>query len=115
MPVYKRLRIGAIRKHGKGFQVRYSQDGFRQSEQFDTRNEAEQRLLEIGLEKKKGLTVSSKPHTVRFEELAAAVVNHYIANGHRSTRDIEARYRVHLNPVFGRRKAVSITTSNINV
>ena len=114
MAVYKRPRMGSIRKHGKGFQVRYYQDGFRQSEQFDTRSEAEQRLLEIGLEKKKGLTVSSKPHTVRFVELAAAVVNHYIANGHRSTSDIEARYRVHLNPVFGRRKAVSISTANIN-
>ena len=106
--------VGSLRAHGAGYQIRYYQDGQRHYEQFTTLEEAEARLFEIDLSKKRGLTVDSKPHTVRFEELAAAVVNHYIANDHRSTDDIEARYRVHLLPVFGKRKAIAITTSNIN-
>ena len=106
--------MGSIRKHGNGWQLRYYQDGLQYSEQFPSKTEAEQRLLEVDLEKKRGLTVNSKPHTIRFEELAAAVVLDYIANDHRSTDTVEARFRVHLNPIFGKRKAASITTANIN-
>ncbi len=106
--------MGSIRKHGKGFQVRYYSDGQRHHEPFDTEEEATVRLAEINLAKAKGISSDSKPHTIKFGELAGAVVDYYEVNGLRSLDDIEARFRVHLEPFFGKRKAVSITPANIN-
>jgi integrase len=51
---------------------------------------------------------------VKFAALARAVVDHYDVNGLRSRDDIECRYRLHLFPYFGNRKAVSITGNHIN-
>jgi site-specific recombinase XerD len=61
----------------------------------------------------RGIPVSSKANTVKFEELAADVVNDYLVNAHSSVSDIEARYRLHLLPVFGNRKASQITTDQV--
>jgi integrase len=61
----------------------------------------------------RGIPVSSKANTVKFEELAADVVNDYLVNAYNSVDDIEARYRLHLLPVFGNRKATQITTDQI--
>ena len=47
------------------------------------------------------------------EELAADVVNDYLVNSFSSVSDIEARYRLHLLPAFGNRKASQITTDQI--
>ena len=68
-----------------------------------------QRLADID----RGVPVSSKASTVKFEELAADVVNDYIVNGYSSMTDIEARYRLHLLPAVGDRKASQITTDQI--
>lgn len=106
--------MASIRKHGDGFQVRYYTDGIQQSEQMRTREAAEIRVKEIDLAKAQGLTVESHPQTIKFWELAKAVVDHYDVNGLRSRDDIECRYRLHLDPFFGMRKAVTITGANIN-
>src|SRR6185503_4944716 len=58
--------------------------------------------------------VSSKQNTVKFGELCADVYAHYKANGLRSIDDIEARFRLHIVPVFGERKAAQITTAQLN-
>jgi hypothetical protein len=68
-----------------------------------------QRLADID----RGVPVSSKANTVKFEELAADVVNDYFVNSFSSVSDIEARYRLHLLPAFGSRKASQITTDQI--
>src|SRR5205823_4651554 len=68
-----------------------------------------QRLADID----RGRPVSAKANTVKFEELAADVVNDYLVNGYNSLDDIECRYRLHLLPVFGNRKASQITTDQI--
>ncbi len=102
-----------IRPHGKGFQVRYYSDGKRQHEPFETVEAAEIRVKEIELSKKKGISVDSKPSTIKFGELAKAVVNDYRVNEYSSVDDIECRFRLHLEPYFGKRKAISITAANI--
>jgi integrase len=110
-----RKRTGSVQKRSDvSWRIRYNDaNGLRQSESFTTREEAERQLaIRLG-ELASGLEVSSKPNTATFEELAADVVNDYIVNGHRSMADIEARFRVHLNPVFGKRKASQITTAQI--
>ncbi len=106
--------MASIRKHGDGFQVRYYTDGRQQCEQFATWEAADIRVKEIDLAKAKGVTVEAKPHSVKFGTLAAAVVAHYDVNELRSRDDIECRYRLHLVPFFGSRKAVTITGANIN-
>lgn len=106
--------MASVREHGNGWQVRYLSDGRRQCEQFPTREAAEIRSAEIELARAKGLTTEARPHSVKFEVLADAVVTYYEINALRSVDDVEARFRIHLIPVFGRRKAVSITTGNIN-
>lgn len=106
--------MASIRKHGKGFQVRYYADGVQQSEQFDSWEKADIRVKEIALAKAKHVTVEARPYTVKFAALARAVVEHYEVNELRSRDDIECRYRLHLFPYFGTRKAVAITGANIN-
>lgn len=111
-----------IQKRGKrSFRISYyDADGIRHFETFkgNTPEEAEaeaKRQLAIRLgEKAQGLPVSSKPNTVKFEELCADVVNDYIVNNRKSTDDIETRFRLHILPVFGKRKAAQITTSQLN-
>ena len=51
---------------------------------------------------------------ITFEELAKDLQNEYKANGRDSLRDLEARMRLHILPAIGKRKAVSITTADIN-
>src|SRR5262249_1361600 len=60
----------------------------------------------------RGIPVSNKSNSVTFEELAADVVKDYVANGHKSFADIEARFRLHLLPFFGHMKASEITTAH---
>lgn len=106
--------MASIRKHGLGFQVRYYTDGIQQSEQFDSWEQADIRVKEIDLAKAKHITVEARPYTVKFAALARAVVEHYDVNELRSRDDIECRYRLHLFPYFGTRKAAGITGANIN-
>lgn len=106
--------MASIRKHGKGFQVRYYSDGIRQHEPFETLEQAQIRQKEVELDQAKGLSVESKPHTVKFGALAAAVIDYYDVNELSSRDDIEGRFRLHLVPYFGNRKAISITPAMIN-
>lgn len=106
--------MASVRKHGKGFQVRYYANGVRQHEAFSTLEEAEIRKKEVELDQKRGISVEAAPNTVKFATLAAAVVDHYDVNDLRSRDDIETRFRLHLVPFFGNRKAVAITPAMIN-
>lgn len=110
-----RRRTGNIQDRGTSFRIRYTDtNGLRHHESFKTRDEAERELaIRLG-ELAKGLPVSSKPNTVLFGELADDVLTDYELNGYRSFDDAETRFRLHLIPVFGRRKASQITTAQIN-
>lgn len=110
-------KTDGVRRRGKrSFQIRYyDANGIRQEETVTARNATEAagirnaRLADIA----KGIPVSAKPNRIRFEELCADVVNYYIANKLRSMSDIEARYRLHIIPAFGNRRAASITTADL--
>lgn len=109
-----RKRTGNIQDRGTSFRIRYyDADGLRHHESYATREEAERQLaIRLG-ELAAGLPASSKPNTVLFGELADDVVTDYEVNGFTSVDDIETRFRLHLVPVFGRRKAAQITTAQI--
>src|SRR5262249_6928785 len=59
----------------------------------------------------RGVSVSPKAARVKFEELAQDMVNDYKVNGKRSLDELETRLRLHILPVFGSRRASSITTA----
>lgn len=109
-----RKKTGSIQDRGTSFRIRYTDSsGIRHHESYPTREEAEQQLaIRLG-EMAQDLPVSSKPNTVLFKELAGDVMVDYEVNGYRSAPHAELRFRVHLIPVFGDRKAASITTAQI--
>lgn len=109
-------RTGSIQQRGRhSWRIRYlSNDNIRQAETILGTREDAQRELAIRLgEIAKGLPVSSRPNTVLFEELAADVLTDYKVNGFSSYADQETRYRLHILPVFGKRKASQITTAQL--
>ncbi len=111
-----RKKTGYIQRRGlRSWRIRYfSSDGQRQAETIHGERDDAERELAIRLgEIAKGLPVSSKPNTVLFGELADDVLTDYEVNAFKSLDDIEARFRLHIIPVFGRRKASSITTAQI--
>gem|GEM_PF-123761 len=117
----KNQRFEGVRQRGRqSFRINYKDaDGGRHWETltandgvFSTEDAAKvrrQRLADID----RGIPVSGKANTVKFEELAADVVNDYLVTGYSSVSDIEARYRLHLLPAFGNRKASQITTDQV--
>jgi integrase len=109
-----RKRTGTIQKRGSSFRVRYTDaDGIRHWETHPTREAAETALAQKLLEIQQGLQVSSRPNTVLFKELAKDVVTDYQVNGFTSVDDIEARFRVHILPVFQNKRAAQITTAQL--
>lgn len=112
----KRKNFTGVNKRSRGtFRINYTDaEGNRQFEtvECETAEEAHgirlARLNDIA----KGIAVSSKPNTITFEELAADVVNDYLAKGNSSWKDIEGRFRLHLNPFFGKKRAAKITTAD---
>lgn len=111
-----RKRTGNIQQRSENtWRIRYfNADGIRQAEPIKgTREDAERELaIRLG-QVAAGLEVSSKPNTVLFGELADDVLTDYEVNNFKSTDDAEARIRLHLLPVFGRRRASQITTAQI--
>jgi integrase len=111
-----RKRTGNIQQRSENsFRIRYvDANGLRQSESIQgTRADAERELaIRLG-ELAAGIPVSSKPNTVTFAELANDVVVDYEVNGYASVADIETRFRLHIIPIFGSRKAAQITTAQL--
>jgi integrase len=108
-----RKKTGYIQRRGESFRIAYYSDGLRQFETFPSLAEAQRELAIRLAEIANGLPVSSRPNTVLFGELADDVLTDYEVNGYRSMDDIEARFRLHIIPVFGRRKACQITMAQI--
>lgn len=112
---------GIRKKNKNSFQIRYTNaSGKRQTETIsgDTPEEAlAEAIRQLTIRRgdiAKGVPVSSKPHTVTFAELCADVVNNYEVNELSSKDDIEARYRLHLLPFFGNRRAAEIATADFD-
>ena len=62
----------------------------------------------------KGLPLGPKVGRIRFEEAAADVINDYTVNKRRSLDELERRIRLHLAPVFGRRRMAAITMADVS-
>lgn len=109
-----RKRTGNIEDRGTSFRIRYTdREGERHKETYETREEAEEQLaIRLG-QVARGAPASSKPHTVLFGELADDVLTDYEVNGYATTDDQETRYRLHLIPEFGKKRASQIKTASI--
>jgi integrase len=57
-----------------------------------------------------GSYVGPKLEKVRISELADDLIREYRINGRKSIDDLEARWRLHLNPFFGVLRAVDVTS-----
>jgi integrase len=110
-----RRRTGRIEKRDNGsYRIRYTtSNGKRQNETYKTLTEAERALAERLASVAKGAPVSATAQTVLFAELCADVITDYQVNGFSSVDDIETRFRLHLVPVFGHRRASDISTKEI--
>lgn len=106
---------GYIQRRGKtSWRIRYSNADGRQSETIEgTLDDAKRELANRIADISKGIHAGSKPTTVLFGELCKDVVVDYRINGYRSIDDIEARFRLHIEPALGRRKASQITTAQL--
>lgn len=111
-----RKRTGTIEKRGENsHRIRYyNAVGQRQQETIiGTYEDAERELARRQADLANGIPVSAKLNTITFAELAHNVLTDYEVNGFVSVDDQERRIRLHLNPVFGDRKACAITSNQI--
>jgi integrase len=79
---------------------------------------AEERVARRFLQRKLGEVASDNfiaPQTARIkvEELAQGLFRDYQLSGRKSTQDAKARWELHLKPVFGHLRAISVTTDLI--
>ena len=70
------------------------------------------------LQRQEGKIAEGRPVTVnadriKFSELTKAVEDDYQLNGKKTLKDLQDRLRLHILPVFGHRRATSITAGDI--
>jgi integrase len=111
-PKYKD-RHGQERQISKWW-IAYYSNGRLIREGTDTEDYEEARKQ---LKRKEGAAVDRpiKPgmQSIRFKDLAEAVIDDYVANERKSQRDIKQRFKDHILPAFGNQKATSIDTAAI--
>ena len=109
--------MGELKRRGRIWWIRYYRDGRRYEESSRSAKETiARRLLRLREgDIERGLPVSPKVGQLRFEEAAQDLLNDYQVNGKRTLKDVERRLRLHLRPVFGRRRMATITTSDVRV
>lgn len=73
------------------------------------------RLLRVRLgEAEKGIPPSVNLQRITVREIVEDLIMNYRANGHRSLADLEARWRLHLQPAFGHLTAAMVTTQRVD-
>ncbi|MBA2305196.1 MAG: site-specific integrase [Acidobacteria bacterium] len=107
--------MGELRQRGNVWWVRYYRNGTRYEESSgSSKKGAAIDLLKLREgDGARGVPVTPKIGRLRFEDAAEDVVNDYRINGRRSLAHVERRIRLHLNPVFGGRRMVAITTADV--
>ena len=107
--------MGEIRKRGQIWWVRYYRDGHRHEESSRSRKKGDaERLLKLREGAvARGIPVTAKMGQLRFDEAAADLLTDYRINRRHTTADVGRRTRLHLAPVFGRRRLATLTTSHI--
>lgn len=116
--IYKRrytTKTGEV-KESPTWWLKYYRDGKPMRESANTTKEGEAKHL-LKLREgavARGEAVTPKAGRVKLRELAGDVLTEYKVNKRRSLKDIETRYRLHVLPFFGERRASSISTADIN-
>jgi integrase len=96
--------------------LQYYQNGVKRRESAETSNRKEAleklklRIAELTTGSVTGLT----PKKTRISELAEDFIRDYKINGRSSLDDAETRWRLHLEPFFGRMKASQVTSVLLN-
>ena len=96
--------------------LQYYQNGVKRRESAETSNKREAldklklRIAELTTGAVTGLT----PKKTRVSELAEDFIRDYKINGRTSLGDAETRWRLHLEPFFGRMKASQVTSVLLN-
>src|SRR5436309_6539679 len=107
--------MGALKKRGSIWWVRYSRNGKRYEESSgSTKREHASTLLRLREgDAARGAPVNPRVGRIIFEEAAQAVVNDYAANGKRSLDLLQKRIRKHLRPYFTGRRLANISTADL--
>lgn len=107
--------MGALRKRGSNWWIRYCRNGRRYEESAHSAKKGDAidllKLREGDIAR--GVPVTPKLGQLRFDEAAEDVINDYRTNGKRSLKVLQRRIVKHLEPFFGGRRMASITTSDI--
>jgi hypothetical protein len=97
--------------------LQYSQNGIKRRESAETSNrkEALDKLKLRIAELTTGAVTGLSPKKTRVSELAEDFIRDYKINGKTSLGDAETRWRLHLEPFFGRLKASQVTSVLLNM
>lgn len=87
---------------------------FSESTHTEKKSDAERELKKRLGDVARGLPVTSRIGQIKINELLEDAKTNYRVNARASLKDLEGRCTNHLIPFFGGRKAVSITTADVN-
>jgi integrase len=103
---------GSIYRHPRSqfLWVKYSFAGkaFRESSRTADPAKAARFLRQRLAQIERGESFGPKVDKVRIADLAEGLLRDYRINGHKSLADVEARWRLHLQPFFGQIKAIHL-------
>ncbi len=107
--------MGALKKRGNVWWIRYSRNGKRYEESSgSTKREHASTLLRLREgDAARGAPVNPKVGRIIFEEAVQGVIDDYAANGKRSLDLLQKRIAKHLKPVFTGRRLSGITTADL--
>ena len=98
------------------FWLKYSKDGkpYRESSGFTDRQKAEKRLKVRLSEITAGTFIGPQSEKIKVAELAEDFLREYRINERKSIDDATARWNLHLQPFFGAKKAIDVSSDLIS-
>ena len=107
--------MGHLYRRGTIYWIKYYRNGRAFYESSGSKKEGDaKRLLHLREgDIAKGVPVTPKVGRLVFDDLAEDVINDYRTNGRRTIEDLKRRFRKHLLPFFGGRRACVITTTHV--
>jgi integrase len=107
--------MGALKKRGNVWWIRYSRNGKRYEESSHSSKQGDARtLLQLREgDAARGAPINPRVGRIIFEEGVQAVVDDYAANGKRSLDLLKKRIRKHLKPIFAGRRLSGIATADL--
>ncbi len=111
---YRDKKTGELRESAVLW-IKYYRNGVMMRESSDSEKEKDaKRLLKLREgDVERGVPITPRIGKIKFEELAQDVVNDYKMNERATVEETERRFRLHILPQFGRRRASAINTSDV--